>query len=183
MTALRLALVCSSLIAEPALAEGQLGGSSSCEEVSNFIEYCPGSAAWKRTFARPGMTAQFVSSFQIEAGVSFSAQIISEQLDTEGQLSSSDARAAVIANTSAVSEATGSTLEFLIDEQRTVFGLPSTLLVYAIDSEGVPVIFVNSVVTGKYHVTQFITWRLGTSLRQEDYDVHSDFLDNLRVMN
>jgi hypothetical protein len=169
--------------AKPTSAESLWGGTNSCEKVSDYIDFCPDSASWKRTFAEPGQTAQFVSSYQIEAGVVFSAKIISEKFESEVQMSATDARKAVIANVSEIAAGSGAKLEFLVDEQRSVFGLPSTLLVYAVDLDGVPVLFVNSVVVGRYQVSQLITWRLGASLRQEDYDVHSDFLNNLRVMN
>ena len=149
MKSFRLATACLAVVAQQVSAETLWGGPTSCEQISDYIDFCPISAGWKRTFSQPGKTAQFVSSYQIEIGVAFSAQIISEKLETEGQISPAAARIAVIENTEAISEASGSKLEFLIDEQRSIFGMPSTLLVYFVDTNGVPVLFVNSVVTGK----------------------------------
>ncbi len=169
-----------SLALERQEAELQNETLINCEVVTQATRFCAYLSTWKRTFADPGTTAQFISTMEVASGLNYNGKIIVEAKDESAALGVKALRDRMLNNVLSVATSMGGTVELLAEENRTVLEHNSDLLAYKVDSKGIPLMFVNSILETNYEIIQIITWRIGSKLGQIDYDAHMDFVGKVR---
>jgi hypothetical protein len=144
-----------------------------CTEVTATVQFCGGALGWGRT--QPS-SAEITAAYRIDAR--HYAQYLIEDLGSDDGVTAEFMRQVVLDN---AQMATGNTPEVIDVKPAALGGLTGDTVIYAVNINGLDVVFANSVFVEPKRVMQIMTYAIGDEYTPQHAGYQADLLASTKL--